>query len=185
MNYTRSKILFLCSDNKLQIFKYPPFERMLCIDTCRINFVYQKMELQGDIAYLWQKKIIMILEHIQIFFRKMTSESRGCCNVNTILENRHRKHNVATKLVFGCSNDVGNTTLWQRYPTLRPKYNQNLTLLKRLVPTGNIVWKYIVHTSNYLKEISSCQLTLYLVNIKSLLMNNQIIIISSKYGKLK
>ena len=64
VNYTRSKIPFLCSGNKLQIFKYPPFERTLCIDTYRINFVYQKMELQGNIVYLWKKKIIMILEHL-------------------------------------------------------------------------------------------------------------------------
>ena len=60
----RSKIPFLCSGNKLQIFRYPSFEGTLCIDTYRINFVYQKMELQGNITYLWKKKITMILEHI-------------------------------------------------------------------------------------------------------------------------
>ena len=52
VNYTRSKILFLCSGNKLQTFK---FERTLCIDTSATNFVYQKMELQSNIAYLWKK----------------------------------------------------------------------------------------------------------------------------------
>ena len=57
-------VLYDCSDNKLQIFKYPPFERTLCIDTYKINFVYQKMKLLGNIAYLRKKKIIMILEHI-------------------------------------------------------------------------------------------------------------------------
>ena len=41
-----------------------------------------------------------------------------------------------TTLAFGCSNNVGNATLWQRYPTSRPKYNQNLTLLQRHVPPG-------------------------------------------------
>ena len=111
VNYTRSKIPFLFSGNKLQIFKYSQFERRLCFDTYRINFVYQKMELQGNIAYLWKTKIIMILEHIQIFVRKRLSESRRCCNLNTRLENQRRKHNVVTTLVFGCSNDVGNTTL--------------------------------------------------------------------------
>ena len=111
VNCTRSKIPFLCSGNKLQVFKYPPFERMLCIDLYRINFVYQKMELQGSIAYLWKKKIIIILEHIQIFVRKTTSESRCFCNGNTRLKNRYGKHNVVTTLVFGCSNDVGNITL--------------------------------------------------------------------------
>ena len=45
----------------------PSFERTLEIETYRINYVYQKMELQGNIAYLWNKKIIMILEHIQNF----------------------------------------------------------------------------------------------------------------------
>ena len=92
VNYTRSKIPFLCSGNKLQVFKYPPFERMLCIDLYRINFVYQKMELQGSIAYLWKKKIIMILDHIYIFVRKTTSETRRCCNVNTRSEKWRRKH---------------------------------------------------------------------------------------------
>ena len=111
VNHTRSKIPFLCSGNKLQIFKYPPFERTLCIDTYRINFVYQKMELQGNIAYLWKKEIIMILEHLQIFVRKTNSESRRCCNVNTRSESRHRKYNVVTRLFFGRSNDAGNTTL--------------------------------------------------------------------------
>ena len=86
---------FSLSGNELQIFKYPPFERTICIDTYRINFVYQKMELQGNIAYLWKKKIIMILEHIQIFVKKTTSESRRCCNVNTKSENRRRKHSVS------------------------------------------------------------------------------------------
>ena len=71
------------------------------------------MELQGSIAYLWKNKIIMILEHLleQIFVRKRTSESRCCYNVNASSESRRRKHNVATSLVNGCSNDVGNTTL--------------------------------------------------------------------------
>ena len=81
----------------------------------------------------------MILEHIQIFVRKTTLESRRCCNVNARSENRRRKHNVVTTFVFGCSDDVENnvvTTLLQRYPTSRPKYNQNLTLLKRRVPAG-------------------------------------------------
>ena len=54
VNYTRSKILFLCSGNKLRTFK---FERTLCIDTSATNFVYQKMELQSNIAYLWKKKL--------------------------------------------------------------------------------------------------------------------------------
>ena len=30
---------------------------MLCIDAYRINYVYQKTELQGDIAYLWENEI--------------------------------------------------------------------------------------------------------------------------------
>ena len=118
MNCTRSKIPFLCSGNKLQIFKHPPFERTLCIDTYRINFVYQKMKLQGTIAYLWKKKIIMILEHIYIFVRKTTSESRRCCNANTRSENR---------LVFACSNYVGNTTLWQCRDNVIWRRDQNTT----------------------------------------------------------
>ena len=128
MNYTRPKIHFLCSGNELQIFKYSSFDWTLCIDTYRINFVYRKIELQGNIAYLWKKKIIMIMEHLKIFVRKTTSESWRCCNVNARSENRSRKHKVVTTLVFGRSNDVGNPTL----PTSRPKYNQNLTLQRRV-----------------------------------------------------
>ena len=37
---------------------------MLRIDTYRINFAYQKMDLQGNIAYRWKKKISLILEQI-------------------------------------------------------------------------------------------------------------------------
>ena len=85
------------------------------------------MELQGNIAYFWKKKIIMILEHIKIFIRKMTSESRHCCNINTRLENRRRKHNVVTTLVFDCSNDIGNTMLWQRCDNVIRRRDQNTT----------------------------------------------------------
>ena len=34
-------------------------ERKLCIDVHRINYVYQKLELQRYIAYVWENKIIM------------------------------------------------------------------------------------------------------------------------------
>ena len=127
VNYARSKIHFLCSGNKLQIFKYPPFEGTLGIDTYRINFAHQKMGLQGNIAYLWIKEIIMILEHIYISVRKATSELRRCCRVNTSSENRRRKHNVVTTLVFSCSNDIGNTTLWQRCDNVTQRRDQNTT----------------------------------------------------------
>ena len=39
-------------------------ERTLCTGPYRINYVYEKMELQGNVAYLWENKIIMILEHL-------------------------------------------------------------------------------------------------------------------------
>ena len=62
--------------------------------------------------------------------------------ITTLLQRSHRlagqrrKHTVATTLVFGRSNNVGNTTFWQRYPTSRRKYNQNLMLLQRPVSAG-------------------------------------------------
>ena len=59
--------------------------------------------------------------------RKTTSESRRYCNVNTMSENRRRKHNVVTTLVFDCSNDVGNTTLWQRCDNIIQRRDQNTT----------------------------------------------------------
>ena len=55
-----------------------------------------------------------------------------------------RKTDVAT-LVFGRSKDVRSivvTTLWQLYPTSRPKYNQNLMFLQRRVPAG-LLWQII------------------------------------------
>ena len=55
---------FVYSGNKLQIFKYPPFDKKLSIDTYTTNFVYQKVELQSNIVYLWKKKITMILVHL-------------------------------------------------------------------------------------------------------------------------
>ena len=64
VNYIRSKITFLCSGNKLQIFKYPPFDRTLCIDTHRINFVYSKNGIARQYCISLEKKLKMILEHI-------------------------------------------------------------------------------------------------------------------------
>ena len=110
MNYARTKIPFLYSGYELKIFKYLPFEQTLCIDTYRINFVYLKMEFQGNIAYLWKKKIILIFKQLYNFVRKTTSESRSCCNVNVRSENGRQKHDFVTALIFGCRNDVGNTT---------------------------------------------------------------------------
>ena len=127
VNCTRSRIPFLRSGNELQIFKYPPFERTLCIDTYRLSFVYQNMDLHGNIAYLWGKKTIMILEHLQIFVRKTTSESWRCYNVNNRSENGSRKHNVVTTLVFGHSNNVRNTTFWQRFDNVIRHCDQNKT----------------------------------------------------------
>ena len=94
VNYIRSKITFLCSGNKLQIFKYPPFDRTLCIDTYRINFVYQKMELQVNVAYLWKKKLLWYWNTFRFSSGK-----------------RHQNHEVAAKLIPGRKTDVQNTTL--------------------------------------------------------------------------
>ena len=49
VNYTRSKISFLCSGNKLQIFKYPPFEQTLCIRKNRKCISFEK-ENYNDIG---------------------------------------------------------------------------------------------------------------------------------------
>ena len=42
--------------------------------------------------------------------------------------------------------------LWQRYPTSRPEYNQNLTLLQRRVPAGEcfftVVSKQEINNNN-------------------------------------
>ena len=95
----------------MQIFKYTLTERTLCLEAYRINSVYQKLELHGNIPYLWENKIIMILEHFEIFVRKTSSKSQRCCNVNTKSEIPRRKHNVVTM-----------------------KNNQNPTLLQHRVP---------------------------------------------------
>ena len=55
---TKGYALFMNMDHKHGFVK-----RTLYIDTHRINYVYQKMESQGNIEYLWENKIIMILEH--------------------------------------------------------------------------------------------------------------------------
>ena len=47
----------------------------------------------------------------------------------------------------------------------------------------NIALQDVVHTFYYLEEILSCQLKLYLVNIKNQLMNDKIITTSSKHEK--
>ena len=61
------RALFINMDHKHGFVKRAanfPIERTLCIDPYRVNYVYQKMEPQGNIAYLWENKIIMILEHL-------------------------------------------------------------------------------------------------------------------------
>ena len=102
---------------------------MLCIDAHRINSVYQKLEMHGNIAYLLENKIIMIII-IMIFVRKMISKSGRCCNVNTRSESRRRKHNVVTTLVFGRSSDVGKTT-WQRCDNVIWRRDQKATKSQR------------------------------------------------------
>ena len=119
VNYTTSKILFLCSGNELQIFKYPLFERTLCIDTYRINFVIKK----------WNCKAIL-----HIFGKR---KLQWCWNTFRFsLGEPHQNHDVAATLTPGRKNDVGNATLWQHYSTSWPKHNQNLTLLQRHVRAG-------------------------------------------------
>ena len=90
LNYTRSKIPFFYSCNKLQIFKFHHWANALhwhnqnkfCLSKIEWQdniaylwkkFCLSKMELQGNIAYIWKKKVIMILEQLQIFVRKTTS----------------------------------------------------------------------------------------------------------------
>ena len=90
-------VLFINKDHKHGFVKRAanfPIERMLCIDPYRINHVYQKMESQGNIAYIWENKIMMILEHLYIFLGKQ-------------LQN----HDVASTLIPGRKADVENTRL--------------------------------------------------------------------------
>ena len=64
---TEGYALFINMDHKHRFVKRAanfPIEWMLCIDLYRVNHVYQKMQSQGNIAYLWENKIIMILEHL-------------------------------------------------------------------------------------------------------------------------
>ena len=55
-----------------------------------INSVHQKTEWHDNIAYHWENKIIIILEHLEIFIRKTASKSRRCCNNNTRLESQRQ-----------------------------------------------------------------------------------------------
>ena len=72
-----------------------PIERTLWIDAYRINYVYS--EIESNIAYLWGKKIIMILEQIRFLSGK-----------------RLQNHDVAATLTPGRKSNVENTTLQQR-----------------------------------------------------------------------
>ena len=65
---------------------------------------------------------------------KPTSKTQRCNNVIFSSYYLQRKHNVVTML-------------WQRYPMSQPKYNQNLPLLQRCVPTGILAQKkWLWHT---------------------------------------
>ena len=66
---TKSYALFVIMDHKRGFVKRAanfPIERTLCIDAYRINYVCQNMESQGNVAYRWENKIIMILEQKRI-----------------------------------------------------------------------------------------------------------------------
>ena len=141
MNYTRSKIPFLCSGNKLQIFKYLPFERMLCIDTNRINFVYQKWNC---------KAVLHIFGKRKLWYWNNFGFSSG---------KRNQNHDVAATLIPGRKTDVETscnnvvttflfvvaTSETQRCNNAMTALsdvatkNQNLTLLQRHLPAGNLL----------------------------------------------
>ena len=85
----------------------------------RINSVL-KTEQHDNIAYRWENKIIMILEHLQIFVTKTAAilisgwkanvKTQCCNNVSFWQQQRYRQDNIGTMLR-------------QPYPTSRPKFN--------------------------------------------------------------
>ena len=93
VNYTRSKIPFLCSGTKLQIFKYPPFERTLCIGTYRINIVYQKWNCKQILHIFGKRRLYWYWSTLRFSSGK-----------------RQQNHDVAATLMLGQktkhSNDV-------------------------------------------------------------------------------
>ena len=113
-------------------------QRFALTHTKEILFI-KKWNCQAILHIFGKRKLKWYWNTFKFPPGKKTSESRRCCNVNTRSESRRQKDNVVTTLDFGCGNDVRNTTLWQRYPTLRPKYNQNQTLLQSCVPTGFVL----------------------------------------------
>ena len=89
VNYTRSKIPFLCSGNKVQIFKYPPFERMLCIWHIHNKFCLSKNRIARQYC--------------------ISLEKENYNDIGTHLD--FQNHDVAATLLLGRKNDVENTTL--------------------------------------------------------------------------
>ena len=77
----------------------------------------------------------------------MTSESRRCYNVNIRSKNQRWKHNVATTSGFGCCNDVGNITIWQRcehvvttLSDVATKIQSKLNAVNTTLPTSCVSW---------------------------------------------
>ena len=103
VNYTRSKIPFLCSGIELQIFKYPPFERTLCIDTYRINCLSKNGFARHYCIPLEKENYNDIGTPLDF---RQENDIRITTLPHTRSENRHRKHSIIT-LVFGLSDDVG------------------------------------------------------------------------------
>ena len=121
VNYTRTKIPFPCSGNEwvanFQIYT---------------NWAY---------ALHWRRQNKFCLSKNGIAWQYCISLGKWNYNdifAATLIPVRKAvdKNIVVTTLVFGRSNDAGNTTLWQRYLTWQPKFNQNPTLIQRRVPAG-------------------------------------------------
>ena len=93
-----------------------PIERTLWIDVYRVNYVYQKMETQGNIAYIWENEIIMILERA---FRFSSGK-------------RLQNHDFAVTLIPGRKTDVGNTMLRQRCDNAIRRRGKKTTKTKAL-----------------------------------------------------
>ena len=75
------------------------------------------------------------------------------------------------------------TKLRQRYPTLRPKYKQNLTLLQRYVPAGMYadINKAVKYLNISLRQIYQSNLEL-IIRVQKI--EDQILFYGSKYSGL-
>ena len=89
VNYATSKIPFICSGNKLKIFKYTPIEQTICIDA------YQFRLSKNGIA--WQYCISLEKQNYNDIRTPLDFRQKNDFKITTLLQRQYKVGNPTSK----------------------------------------------------------------------------------------